>query len=53
VDFMRGGRERVTRAQGRVIRLGARIANVEAVVWQDERDRPVAAARMNFLISGD
>lgn len=52
VDFMRGAREKPTRAQGRVVRLGSRIANVEAFAWQDEQDRPVAAARMNFLISG-
>ncbi len=50
VDFMRGGREKVTRAVGKVTRLGTRIANVEAIAWQDEQDRPVAAARMNFLI---
>ncbi len=51
VDFMRGGREKVTRAQGKVSRLGNRVANVEAFAWQDDPDRPVAAARMNFLIS--
>ncbi|MBX3595358.1 PaaI family thioesterase [Sphingomonas sp.] len=51
VDFMRGGREKVTRAQGHVTRLGTRIANVEAVAWQDDRDRPVAAARMHFLLA--
>ncbi|PKP92546.1 MAG: phenylacetic acid degradation protein [Alphaproteobacteria bacterium HGW-Alphaproteobacteria-16] len=50
VDFMRGGREKVTRAQGVVSRLGTRIANVEAFAWQDDRDRPVAAGRINFLI---
>ncbi|MDK2768711.1 MAG: PaaI family thioesterase [Sphingomonas sp.] len=50
VDFMRGGREKVTRAQGKVSRLGNRVANVEAFAWQDDPDRPVAAARMNFLI---
>lgn len=50
VDFMRGGRDKVTCAQGRILRLGSRIANVEAIAWQDERDRPVAAARINFLI---
>ncbi|MEG3181714.1 PaaI family thioesterase [Sphingomonas sp. LT1P40] len=50
VDFMRGGREKETRAAGVVSRLGTRIANVEAVAWQDDRERPVAAARMNFLI---
>lgn len=50
VDFMRGGREKVTRAQGKVSRLGNRVANVEAFAWQDDPERPVAAARMNFLI---
>ncbi|WP_447727679.1 PaaI family thioesterase [Sphingomonas koreensis] len=52
VDFMRGGREKLTRAQGQVSRLGTRIANVEATAWQDDRDRPVAAARLNFLLMG-
>lgn len=52
VDFMRGGREKVTRAQGHVSRLGTRIANVETIAWQDDRERPVAAARMNFLLAG-
>lgn len=51
VDFMRGGREKVTRAQGIVSRLGTRIANVEATAWQDDPDRPVAAARLNFLLA--
>lgn len=50
VDYMRGGREKLTRAQGTVTRLGKRVANVEAIAWQDERDRPIAAARMNYLI---
>jgi uncharacterized protein (TIGR00369 family) len=50
VDFMRGGRDKPTRARGTVTRLGNRIANVEAVAWQDAPDRPIAAARMNYLI---
>lgn len=50
VDYMRGGRDKVTRAKGSVTRLGNRIANVEAHAWQDEPDRPIASARMNFLI---
>jgi uncharacterized protein (TIGR00369 family) len=50
VDFMRGGREKETRAQGRVSRLGRRVANVEAVAWQDDAERPIAAARTNYLI---
>lgn len=50
VDFMRGGREKETRAIGRVTRLGQRVANVEAQAWQDEPERPIAAARLNYLI---
>jgi uncharacterized protein (TIGR00369 family) len=50
VDYMRGGRDKPTRARGTVTRLGTRVANVEAVAWQDEPDRPIAAARMNYLI---
>jgi uncharacterized protein (TIGR00369 family) len=53
VDYMRGGREKPTLAQGIVTRLGTRVANVEAVAWQDERERPIAAARMNYLIVRD
>ncbi len=50
VDFMRGGRDKPTRAAGRVTRLGGRVANVEATAWQDDREKPIAAARMNYLI---
>jgi acyl-coenzyme A thioesterase PaaI-like protein len=50
VDYMRGGRDKPTRAKGVVTRLGNRVANVEAVAWQDEPDRPIASARMNYLI---
>lgn len=50
VDFMRGGRDRPTRAIGIVSRIGGRVANVEAVAWQDDRTRPIASARMNYLL---
>jgi uncharacterized protein (TIGR00369 family) len=50
VDYMRGGRDKTTRARGTVTRLGTRIANVEAIAWQDDPERPIAAARMNYLI---
>lgn len=51
VDFMRGGREAETFALGKVTRLGNRVANLEAVAWQDDRARPIAVARMNVLIA--
>jgi uncharacterized protein (TIGR00369 family) len=50
VDFMRGGRDKPTRSRGIVTRLGTRVANVEAMAWQDDPAKPIAAARMNYLI---
>lgn len=50
VDYMRGGHPRDTFAAATIERLGARIANVEAFAWQKERDAPIAAAQMNFLL---
>lgn len=50
VDFMRGGRDHPTRAAGIVTRLGTRVANVRAEAWQEDRARPIAAARMNYLL---
>ena len=50
VDYMRGGTPRDTFAEACVERLGKRMANVEAYAWQGERDRPIAAARINFLL---
>jgi uncharacterized protein (TIGR00369 family) len=50
VDFMRGGRDKPTRSRGIVTRLGTRVANVEATAWQDDPAKPIAAARMNYLV---
>ena len=51
VDYMRGGREADTSAIGTIARLGTRVANLEAVAWQDDRAKPIAVARMNVLLS--
>jgi len=52
VDYMRGGSETLgdTFAAAKIERLGKRIANIEAVAWQQDRSKPIAAARINFLI---
>ncbi|MEO8547979.1 MAG: PaaI family thioesterase [Sphingomicrobium sp.] len=50
VDYMRGGTACDTFATAEIQRLGSRIANVEAVAWQNERSKPIAAARLNFLL---
>ena len=50
VDFMRGGTDTETYAAATITRLGKRVANVEAHAWQQDRSRPIAAARMNLLL---
>lgn len=50
IDYMRGGRDHETHAIGSVTRVGSRIANVEAVAWQEDRTKPIARARMTVLI---
>ncbi|MEZ5710812.1 MAG: PaaI family thioesterase [Blastomonas sp.] len=51
VEFMRGGKEERTYAVGEIIRLGRRVANVEARAWQGDPAKPIATAFMNFLLS--
>jgi uncharacterized protein (TIGR00369 family) len=50
VDFLRGGTARDTFAAGVITRLGGRIANVEVHAWQQDRAKPIAAARMNLAV---
>jgi uncharacterized protein (TIGR00369 family) len=50
VDYMRGGTPRDTFAEARIERLGKRMANVESYAWQGDRERPIASARINFLL---
>jgi uncharacterized protein (TIGR00369 family) len=50
VDFLRGGVDHDTFAAAVITRLGSRVANVEAHAWQHDRDKPIAAARMNLLL---
>ncbi len=50
VDYMRGGRDMDTRASATIRRLGTRVANVDVQAWQDDPDRPIAAARLTFML---
>ena len=43
----------MTRACAIILRLGKRIAHLEAFAWLDDRDKPIASARMNFLLTRD
>lgn len=51
IDYMRGGTEQETFAGAAIERLGARIANVEAYAWQQDRAAPIASARLNILLA--
>jgi uncharacterized protein (TIGR00369 family) len=50
VAFLRGATESTTYAAATIERLGRRMANVEAVAWQDDRAKPVATAQLNILL---
>ncbi|MBK8629453.1 MAG: PaaI family thioesterase [Sphingomonadales bacterium] len=51
VSFMRGATEQLTYARATIERLGRRVANVEAIAWQDDPEKPVAVAQMNVMLS--
>lgn len=54
VEFLRGATDAMpTVALGEVTRAGRRIANVSIRAWQDDREKPVAEAWMNFLLSAE
>lgn len=53
VDFMRGGTQQLSFALGTVTRLGRTMANVDAVAWQDDRDKPMAVAHMHYLLKAN
>lgn len=50
IDYLRSGRPRETFARARVHKAGRRVVNLHVEAWQDERDRPIAALRGNFLM---
>jgi uncharacterized protein (TIGR00369 family) len=50
VDYLREGAPEDCLAQAIIMRMGRRIANVRVEAWQGDRDRLIAAARMNMLI---
>ena len=50
VDYLRGGKLEETRARAEIIRLGRRIAHLEVRAWQEDEAKPIAMARLNFLL---
>jgi uncharacterized protein (TIGR00369 family) len=50
VTYMRGAVEAPTLARATIERLGKRVANVEAIAWQDDPAKPVAMAQLNLML---
>ena len=49
IDYLRSGRPLDTYARARVVKIGRRIANVQAEAWQNERSQPIAALHGHFM----
>lgn len=53
IDYLRSGRPVGTYARARVVKIGRRIANVQAEAWQNERGQPIAAMHGHFLMAAE
>ena len=53
IDYLRSGRPKDTFARARVVKIGRRIANVQAEAWQSERNSPIAAMHGHFLLADE
>jgi len=51
IDYLRPAQDTDTFARGVVIRQGRRIANVRVEAWQDDPEKPVAAAHAHFRLA--
>lgn len=51
VDYLRAGGRRDTLASATLTRLGRRVANLSAVAWQYDHQRPIATAKLNFILA--
>ncbi|MCB9614861.1 MAG: PaaI family thioesterase [Sandaracinus sp.] len=50
VDYLRTGRAVDTHARAFITSAGRRVARIRAEAWQDDPERPVAAAQASFLV---
>ena len=50
VNYLRGGLEQTTYACATIERLGKRMANIEAISWQEDRAKPIAMAQINIML---
>lgn len=52
IEYLRPGRAMTMYARADVRKIGRQIANVHVEAWQEARDKPAAALRGHFLVSG-
>ena len=52
VDYLRSARREEIHASGQVTRLGRRVASVAVTAWGGDEAKPLAAARLHFLVGG-
>jgi uncharacterized protein (TIGR00369 family) len=50
VDYLRSGKPVDTFARAEIARQGRRVANVDAIAWQDDPESPIARAFGHFLL---
>jgi uncharacterized protein (TIGR00369 family) len=50
IDYLRSGKPALTFARAEITRHGRRVANVDAVAWQDDPADPIARAFAHFLL---
>jgi acyl-coenzyme A thioesterase PaaI-like protein len=50
VDYLRSARAVDTFATGIITKQGRRVTSVRALAWQEDRNKPVAAANAHFLV---
>ncbi|MGH8492104.1 MAG: PaaI family thioesterase [Moraxellaceae bacterium] len=50
-DYLRSAKADTLYAQCSITKQGKRVANVQMTAWQENRDKPVAAARSHFLLT--
>lgn len=51
VEYLRAATDARTFASARIVRAGRRLANVQATLWQDSPDKPVATSLVNIMIA--
>lgn len=52
IEYLRPGKAMTMYARADVRKVGRQIANVHVEAWQEARDKPAAALRGHFLLSG-